>query len=75
MHAVPAFLIEHGGNILESQQFGDRPDGRFFMRIDFAIAAAERTAEYACAPDFARGRRALRDDLRAVGRRGRRTGP
>ena len=24
VHAVAAFLLEHGGNIRESQQFGDR---------------------------------------------------
>jgi formyltetrahydrofolate deformylase len=36
VHAVSGFLVEHGGNILESQQFGDQNTGRFFMRIDFA---------------------------------------
>ncbi len=35
VHAVAAFLLERGGNILESQQFGDVDTGRFFMRIDF----------------------------------------
>ena len=34
----PASCVEHGGNIIESQQFGDRANGRFFMRIDFAVA-------------------------------------
>ena len=38
VHAVSGFLVEHGGNILESQQFGDRLSGRFFMRIDFSVA-------------------------------------
>ncbi|WP_344149190.1 formyltetrahydrofolate deformylase [Nocardioides koreensis] len=38
VHAVSAFLLEHGGNILESQQFGDVDTGRFFMRIDFVTA-------------------------------------
>ena len=38
MHAVSGFLVEHGGNIVESQQFFDRLNGRFFMRIDFAMA-------------------------------------
>ncbi|MCW2818744.1 MAG: formyltetrahydrofolate deformylase [Marmoricola sp.] len=37
VHAVTGFLVEHGGNIVESQQFGDRLNGRFFMRIDFAL--------------------------------------
>src|SRR4051812_19349640 len=34
VHAVSGFLAQRGGNILESQQFGDRLSGRFFMRID-----------------------------------------
>ena len=38
VHAVATFLMEHGGNIRESQQFGDQEHGRFFMRIDFETA-------------------------------------
>jgi formyltetrahydrofolate deformylase len=45
VHAVSGFLVEHGGNIVESQQFGDRLNGRFFMRIDFAMADDSATAE------------------------------
>jgi formyltetrahydrofolate deformylase len=37
VHAVSGFLVGHGGNIVESQQFGDRLTGRFFMRIDFVV--------------------------------------
>ncbi|RYP88742.1 formyltetrahydrofolate deformylase [Nocardioides guangzhouensis] len=37
VHAVSGFLVRHGGNILESQQFSDRLSGRFFMRIDFNV--------------------------------------
>ncbi|MFC5730607.1 MULTISPECIES: formyltetrahydrofolate deformylase [Nocardioides] len=37
VHAVSGFLVRHGGNILESQQFGDRLTGRFFMRLDFLV--------------------------------------
>ena len=37
VHAVTSFLMEHGGNIMESQQFGDQQAGRFFMRIDFEV--------------------------------------
>lgn len=33
VHAVSGFLVERGGNILESQQFDDRLSGQFFMRI------------------------------------------
>ena len=38
VHAVTTFLVDNGGNIRESQQFGDRDSGRFFMRIDFETA-------------------------------------
>ncbi|MET0524105.1 MAG: formyltetrahydrofolate deformylase [Nocardioides sp.] len=37
VHAVSGFLVGYGGNIVESQQFGDRLTGRFFMRIDFTV--------------------------------------
>jgi formyltetrahydrofolate deformylase len=37
VYAVSGWLGEHGGNIVESQQFGDGPAGRFFMRIDFTV--------------------------------------
>ena len=40
VHAVTGFLVEHGGNIIESQQFGDRLTDRFFMRIDFETAGS-----------------------------------
>ena len=39
VHAVSGFLVRHGGNIVESQQFGDRVSGRFFMRIDFTVTS------------------------------------
>jgi formyltetrahydrofolate deformylase len=38
VHAVTAFLLEHSGNICESQQFDDRPDNRFFMRVQFDVS-------------------------------------
>jgi formyltetrahydrofolate deformylase len=41
VHAVTGFLAERGGNIIESQQFGDPSNGRFFMRIDFSVEGAE----------------------------------
>ena len=37
VHAVTGFLVRHGGNIVESQQFGDPLSGRFFMRIVFSV--------------------------------------
>ncbi len=45
VHAVSGFLVEHGGNIIESQQFGDSLNGQFFMRIDFSMADQATTAE------------------------------
>ncbi len=38
VHAVSGYLVEHGANIVESQQFGDRLTSRFFMRIAFTTA-------------------------------------
>jgi formyltetrahydrofolate deformylase len=35
--AVAVFLAENGGNILESQQFDDVDQNRFFMRIGFEL--------------------------------------
>jgi formyltetrahydrofolate deformylase len=37
VHAVSAFLVGHSGNILESQQFDDRLQDRFFMRVHFDV--------------------------------------
>jgi formyltetrahydrofolate deformylase len=36
VHGVAELLAEQGGNILDSQQFGDPGDGVFFMRVHFA---------------------------------------
>src|SRR4051794_41911557 len=45
VHGVSGFLVEHGGNILESQQYDDLAEGRFFMRGTFAVEAATGTVE------------------------------
>ena len=45
VHAVTGFLVEHSGNILESQQYDDRETQRFFMRMDFEVFDAGLTAE------------------------------
>ena len=37
VHAVSSFLLEHSGDIRESQQFDDRRDDRFFMRVQFEV--------------------------------------
>ncbi len=44
VHAVTGFLVRHGGNIIESQQFDDRLVDRFFMRIDFEVDQPGLTA-------------------------------
>jgi formyltetrahydrofolate deformylase len=36
VHGVASFLVVTGCNILDSQQFGDRDTGLFFMRVHFA---------------------------------------
>jgi formyltetrahydrofolate deformylase len=51
VNAVSGFLMRHGGDIRESQQFGDRESGRFFMRIDFEVA--EQTSAETLRHDFA----------------------
>ena len=40
VHAVAGLLAEHGGNITESQQFGDQKSDLFFMRVQVETAAA-----------------------------------
>ncbi len=40
VNAVSGLLFGHGGNILESQQYGDTETGRFFMRTVFSLADA-----------------------------------
>jgi formyltetrahydrofolate deformylase len=37
VHAISGFLVQHPANILASQQYGEAPDGRFFMRVHFAV--------------------------------------
>src|SRR6266446_7130280 len=37
VYAVSSFLIQHSANILASQQYGESPDGRFFMRVHFSV--------------------------------------
>ncbi|MEV0976226.1 formyltetrahydrofolate deformylase [Streptomyces sp. NPDC049915] len=38
VHAVTSFLVRHSGNILESRQFDDRLQDRFFMRVHFDVS-------------------------------------
>jgi len=43
--AVAGLLADHGGNITESQQFGDELSGLFFMRVQVAAAASRAVLE------------------------------
>jgi formyltetrahydrofolate deformylase len=45
VHAVTGFLVERGGNIIESQQYDDRETQRFFMRMGFEVSDQRLTAE------------------------------
>ncbi|RPF27615.1 formyltetrahydrofolate deformylase [Georgenia muralis] len=47
VHAVSGALAEHGGNITESQQFGDPSTGLFFMRVQVETAAPRADLEAA----------------------------
>jgi formyltetrahydrofolate deformylase len=44
VHAVSGLLVEQRGNILESQQFGDPDQARFFMRVRFEVDTADRAS-------------------------------
>ncbi len=37
VYAVSSFLVQHGGNISQSQQFDDRLQDQFFMRVQFSV--------------------------------------
>ncbi|MCW2748004.1 MAG: purU [Nocardioidaceae bacterium] len=39
--AVSQFLVERGANILDAQQFNNRRDNRFFMRVHFEVDGAD----------------------------------
>jgi formyltetrahydrofolate deformylase len=43
VHAVAGLLAEHGGNITESQQFGDPLTGLFFMRVQVTASTPRET--------------------------------
>ena len=46
VYAVSSFLVQHSANIVDSQQFGQPDDGRFFMRVHFSVPQPGRpTAE------------------------------
>ncbi|MGC1206467.1 MAG: formyltetrahydrofolate deformylase [Ornithinimicrobium sp.] len=41
VHALTGLLVQHAGNIVESQQFEDPAAGTFFMRVRFAVSAPD----------------------------------
>ncbi|MFF4212013.1 formyltetrahydrofolate deformylase [Streptomyces sp. NPDC001796] len=45
VHAVSGFLVRNSGNILQSQQFDDRLQDRFFMRVHFDVSDPDITLE------------------------------
>jgi formyltetrahydrofolate deformylase len=45
VHAVSSFLLEHGCDIIDNKQFGDRAEGHFFMRVHFASTGDESTVD------------------------------
>ena len=54
VHAVAGVLAEHGGNITESQQFGDPYSGRFFMRVQVRADVSRERLTAALDPVAAR---------------------
>jgi formyltetrahydrofolate deformylase len=41
VYAVSSFLVQHGGDIRQSQQFDDHGTDTFFMRVQFTLAGAD----------------------------------
>src|SRR5262245_59224655 len=37
VYAVSSFLVQHSANIVDSKQYGQLDDGRFFMRVHFSV--------------------------------------
>lgn len=52
VHSVSGFLSSHGGNIIDSAQFGDAQSKLFFMRVHFSAEDASIT-DAALRADFA----------------------
>jgi formyltetrahydrofolate deformylase len=44
VYAVSSFLVQHSANILSSQQYGEAPDARFFMRVHFTAPGSSAQA-------------------------------
>ncbi len=44
VHAVSSFLVGQAGNILQSHQFDDRSQDRFYMRVHFDVPTGEEVS-------------------------------
>ena len=63
VHAVAAYLHRAGCNVLDSQQFGDRISGRFFMRVHVEALPAAYGAPPVRQEELARGFAAVAADF------------
>jgi formyltetrahydrofolate deformylase len=45
VHAVSGFLLEHGCDINDNKQFGERTEGHFFMRVHFVSEGDDSTLQ------------------------------
>ena len=45
VHAVSGFLLEHGCDIIDNKQFGERSERHFFMRVHFVSEGDDSTLE------------------------------
>ncbi|MBA3990313.1 MAG: formyltetrahydrofolate deformylase [Propionibacteriales bacterium] len=45
VHAVTGFLLRAGGNIVQSQQYGDAETGSFFMRVHVELTEGSATVQ------------------------------
>jgi formyltetrahydrofolate deformylase len=52
VHAVSGFLLEHGCDIIDNQQFGDREVNHFFMRVHVASRGSSDTVTNELREDF-----------------------
>ncbi len=66
VRAVAGLLADHGGNITESQQFGDPDSGLFFMRVQVEVRAT--TADLTAALERLADEFAMTWSLDVVGR-------
>ncbi len=45
VYAVSGFLVRQSADILASQQYGEAPDGRFFMRVHFGVPSGAQLSD------------------------------